>query len=228
MCRLRTIHAMMVRRAALFDLDGTLWNAPIDWRGIRDAMGLRYTGEPILDQIMSLPEPRREEALAILHEQESRGVAEGSLIDGEAMLCSSLRDAGVMCGLVSNNARRNVDEVLRLTGLRFDVVLSRDEVPAKPAPEGFVAALHHLRVEAENAAMIGDTHLDAVAAHSAGIRCIILVSPPAWSAELIPDAVQWQSADDLESVRHYLMAEWHGCPSGSLDNEPYEEATDHA
>ena len=227
MYRLRTIDAMMVRRAVLFDLDGTLWNAPIDWRGIRDAMGLRYTGEPILDQIMGLPEPHREQALAILHEQESRGVAEGSLVDGATMLCSSLRNAGVLCGLVSNNARRNVDAVLRLTGLQFDVVLSRDEVPAKPAPEGFVAALRHLRVEAENAAMIGDTHLDAVAAHSAGIRCIILVSPPAWSAELIPDAVPWQSAESLESVQHRLMSEWCRSLSGSIDSEPYEETIDH-
>jgi len=207
----------MVRHAVLFDLDGTLWNAPIDWRGIRDTMGLRYTGEPILDQIMSLPEPHREEALTILHEQESRGVAEGSLIDGAVMLCSGLREAGVLCGLVSNNARHNVDEVLRLTNLRFDVVLSRDDVPAKPAPDGFAAALRHLRVEAKHAAMVGDTHLDAVAAYDAGIRCIILVSPPMWSAELIPDAVRWQPADDLESVRHRLLTEWHRGPSGSID-----------
>lgn len=217
----------MARSAVLFDLDGTLWNAPIDWRGIRDGMGLRYTGEPILDQIMALPKSHQEKALAILHEHESRGVAEGSLIDGAARLCRSLRSAGVLCGLVSNNARKNVDEVLRLSGLRFDVVLSRDDVPAKPAPEGFITAMHRLHVGADNTAMVGDTHLDAVAAYAAGIRRIILVSPPVWSADLIPETIRWQLAADLEAVRRRLISDLPRPRPVPADGAPNEETDDH-
>ncbi|MBN1858204.1 HAD-IA family hydrolase [Candidatus Bipolaricaulota bacterium] len=216
----------MVRSAVLFDLDGTLWNAPIDWRGIRDAMGLCFTGEPILQQIMGLAETRRKAALAILQEHESRGVSEGTLIAGAGRLFRSLRSAGVLCGLVSNNARKNVDAVLRLTGLQFDAVFSRDEVPSKPAPEGFIAAMRQLQVEAENAAMVGDTHLDAVAAHAAGIRRIILVSPPAWSADLIPENIHWQLAPDLEAVRRRLMSDLPR-PGFAPPMQPPNEETNH-
>jgi len=217
----------MVRSAVLFDLDGTLWNAPIDWQGIRDEMGLRYTGEPILEQIEKLPGDRRGKALSVLHERESRGVSEGALIDGATDLCRALRDAGVLCGLVSNNARKNVDEVLRLTGLQFDVVLSRDDVPTKPAPNGFLTAMRRIQVEAEHAAVVGDTHLDAVAAHAAGVRRIILVSPPAWSAELIPQRVVWRFAADLTAVRRCLMADLTCSRPVPASTVPNEEMCDH-
>ena len=46
-------------RAALFDMDGTIYASPVDWSEVRRRIGLERDGRPIYEQILSLPPARR-------------------------------------------------------------------------------------------------------------------------------------------------------------------------
>jgi len=80
-------------------------------------------------------------------------------------------------------------------------VLTRDDAQTKPAPDLFLAAMKQLGCTASHTAAVGDTHLDALAAHRAGIREIYLVNLPEWMSREIPPEIEYQRASDLTSVR---------------------------
>src|SRR5690242_4996277 len=87
-----------------------------------------------------------------------------------------LRGHGLKLGLVSNTGR-DLDLFVAHHGLEVDAVLgSRAFGRTKPHPTIFQAVLERLGVEAEEAAMIGDSPEDDVeGGHAAGIRRVFLL-----------------------------------------------------
>ena len=191
----------MTIRAALFDMDGTIWDAPIDWPRLRQEIGLPLDSRPILHHLKDMPPNERDRGLSILEEHEALGVANGELIPGTHELLRFLKDRRIKCALVSNNSRKSVDAVLTRHGLSFDVVMTRDDGAFKPDPEAFLAALRELEVTPDQAIVVGDTHLDLLAAHRARIEEIILVGTKEWMKPLLPEDVFYHKAADLFEVR---------------------------
>lgn len=191
----------MPLRAVLFDMDGTVFDSHLDWIELRRSMGLRPDGRPILAQLEGTPEAERSRCLAILHAAEREGAERGELIPGARELLVALRERGVSCVLVTNNSRESTETVLARHPLPFDLVMTRDDGAMKPDPEAFRLPLNCLGVRPDDALAIGDTHLDAVAAHQAGIAEILLVRLPEWMRPLIPADVTYREADDLAQAR---------------------------
>jgi HAD superfamily hydrolase (TIGR01509 family) len=191
----------MPLRAVLFDMDGTVFDSHLDWIELRRLMGLRPDGRPILAQLEGTPEAERSRCLAILHAAEREGAERGELIPGARELLVALRERGVSCVLVTNNSRESTETVLARHPLPFDLVMTRDDGAMKPDPEAFRLPLTRLGVRPDDALAIGDTHLDAVAAHQAGIAEILLVRLPEWMRPLIPADVTYREADDLAQAR---------------------------
>lgn len=82
------------------------------------------------------------------------------LFDDALPVLADLRERGLKLGLVSNTGR-DVDEFLAHHSLRIDVALSsRIHGKVKPHPTIFQAVLDRLGVEAEQAAMVGDSPED--------------------------------------------------------------------
>ncbi len=199
-------------RAVLFDLDGTLWENPVRWDELRRELGLPPDGLPIYWHISRLPTGKREEAEARLKEKEAEGVRLGRLKPGALELLKFLRARGVRCVLVTNNSRESAEEVLRAHPLPFDLIWTREDGAMKPNPEAFLGPLRRLGIPPEEAAVVGDSHLDLQAAHNAGIRRVILVKPSAWMRRFFPRGAEFQEAEDLAQVRDWLSAL---IPSGS-------------
>ncbi len=191
----------MTIRAALLDLDGTIWDAPIDWPRLRREIGLPLDSRPILHHLKEMPPKARNRGLSILEKHEALGVSNGALIPGAHELLRFLKARQIKCALVSNNSRQNVQSVLGLHDLAFEAVLTRDDGVFKPDPEAFLAALKQLEVTPDQAIVIGDTHLDLLAAHSAGIKEVILVGTKPWMRELLPPDVPYHRAQDLFEVK---------------------------
>ena len=194
----------MTLKAVLFDMDGTIYDSGLDWKAIREEMGMPRDGRSISDQLATSPPELRERGLRILHRVESEGAANGSLIDGAGEIVSMLHAHGVKCALITNNSRASLDAVMAKHPLAFDLFLTREDGPMKPAPELFLQALDAFGVQPADAVAIGDAHLDAVAAFRAGLSGMILVASPPWMEELIPEDVPYQSAADLHEVRELL------------------------
>jgi HAD superfamily hydrolase (TIGR01509 family) len=191
-------------RAALLDMDGTLFDSRIDWLALRKKLELPWDGRPILAQLQDAPPDVRTKGLGLLHEAERVGAKDGELIPGTHEILESLRRHSIRCALITNNSRRSVETVLRRYRLSFDLVLTRDDGPTKPDPESFVRALAQLQVDPSDAVAIGDAHLDLIAAHRAGISEIILVGTPAWMKEHIPSDVEHHEAANLIEAREIL------------------------
>ena len=197
----------MTQRCVLFDMDGTLYDSEIGIQSIRDQLGLPQEGRPILDQLREQLPDVRDRGIELLHVAEAKAAANGSLISGTREMLGWLRETGISCGLVTNNSRRSMDVVLDSHPLlRLELIVTRDDAPMKPEPDLFLLAMNKLGCEASEAAAVGDTHLDGIAAHRAGIREIHLVSLPEWMAEVIPADVEYKAANSLADVRSGLEA----------------------
>ena len=197
----------MKQVCVLFDMDGTIYDSGIDFLAIRERLGLPQNGMPILDQLRAVSPETRIRGLELLHSAETEGAANGQLIPGTIELLAWLRRRGIRRALITNNSRRSVEAVLAKHPLSFDLILTRDDGAAKPEPDLFLKALERLHVQPSHAVVVGDTHLDALAAHRAGIQQIYLVSLPDWMAALIPANIAYKAAADLYDVRDRID-EW--------------------
>ena len=191
----------MAIRAVLFDMDGTIWDAPIDWLAVRREIDLPVDGRPIYMQLMDLPSQERDRGIQILERHEELGVKNGRLVCGTEELLQCLHEAHVKCALVTNNSRRSVQHVLGRHPLSFDAVLSRDDGAMKPDPQAFLFVLKKLAVRPDEAIAIGDAHLDLIASDRAGIAEFILVGNKPWVRELLPVGVPHHKAVDLVEAR---------------------------
>jgi len=212
----RRVHFhIMVLRAALLDMDGTIFDSRIDWLSLRVKIRIPWDGRPILAQLDDAPSGVRERGLALLHEAEREGAENGDLIPGARELLELLHRHSVRCALISNNSRSSATTVLERHVLPFDLVLTRDEVPTKPSPDGFHRALAELDANPAEAIVIGDAHLDLIAAQRAGIDEVILVGTPEWMEEHIPPGAEYRTAADLTEVRVILeRLLWNGDRAG--------------
>jgi len=191
-------------RAALLDMDGTIFDSRIDWLALREKIRIPWDGRPILAQLREASPADSANGLAMLHEAEKDGAENGELIPGTHELLDLLHRHDIRCALITNNSRRSVETVLRRYALSFDLVLTRDDGAYKPDPEAFLGALDRLKVRPQEAVAIGDAHLDLIAARSAGIGEVILVGTPAWMRDHIPPDARYRAAADLVEAREIL------------------------
>ena len=197
-------HSDTVIHAALFDMDGTIYESGIDWLALRDEIEVPWDGRPILAQLDDADEETRERGIEALHRAEAEGAANGRLIDGAEELLDAFHARGIPCALVTNNSPRSAQTVLSRHPLSFDVVLTREDGPSKPAPDLFLTALDRLGVPPDHAIVVGDAHIDLFAAQAAGIPEVILVGTPAWMKEQIPENAAYRQVDDLRQALEHV------------------------
>ncbi len=191
-------------RAVLFDMDGTVFDSHLDWIELRRSMGLVPDGRPIMVQLDGAPEAERARCLAILHAAEREGAERGEIVPGTFELLGALHDLGIACALITNNSRASTETVLAKHPMPFDLVMTRDDGAMKPDPKALLLPLARLGVSPRDALAIGDAHLDALAAHAAGVAEILLVRLPEWMRALIPADVAYREAADLIRAREIV------------------------
>lgn len=88
---------------------------------------------------------------------------------------NKLRDAGIKTAVITTRSRRTSQDTLELAGIRnkIDVLISgEDQIKPKPNPEPLLNALKQLKVEPEEAVMVGDTNVDVLAGKNAKTKTI--------------------------------------------------------
>lgn len=188
----------MVKKAVLWDLDGTLL----------DSVTVMFN---IVNEIFSkfqLPKKTRAEIKAELH-----GSLEDSLIrlsagfvDQQSLLDSfiqaqqshylepatfdplielipELHSLGIDQAVVTSRAdgggrgpggAREVLKTLDIDKYMGAIVSANDTSRHKPHPEPLIVAMRKLKVEKDNSVMIGDQHVDVIAAKAAGVHSIVI------------------------------------------------------
>lgn len=164
-----TAGVLILPRAILFDMDGTLTEPLLDFDQIRRDMGI---SGPILEALAKMPTAERHAAEKILHEHEDRAAEQSTLNPGCRELLDWLGEVGVMTAVVTRNTRRSVDIVFRRHGLKFEVCVTREDGKFKPDPAPLHLACQRLKVAAADAWMVGDGYHDIEAGAAASVRTI--------------------------------------------------------
>ena len=159
--------------AILFDMDGTVTEPNIDWRALRDQLGVPQ-GTAIMDHISSLPADERESAEVRLRQAEFAAARKATPTPGVIELTIRLRARGIRLGLVTNNHREAMEHVVEKIGLCFDLMLSREDGTLKPAPDLLLMALRELGLSPAQVRFVGDGHYDCAASAAAGVEYIHL------------------------------------------------------
>ncbi len=96
------------------------------------------------------------------------------LYDGVREMLDDLRGRGLRLAVATGKARRGLDRVLEITGLRnsFETTRCADEGFAKPHPDMLLTILDLTGVERRNAVMVGDTTHDLELAANAGVDAV--------------------------------------------------------
>jgi HAD superfamily hydrolase (TIGR01549 family) len=173
----------------IFDMDGTLTRPTLDFSAIRGEIGL---GEPLLENMLALGAgSERDRAFAILERHEERAAEASELNDDVPEVLSFLGSRKVPAALVTRNSRVSVRRVLEKHRLGFEVVVTREDAPAKPRPEPLWLICERLGVAPAAAIMVGDFKLDILAGRNAGTRTALLTNggPAKFLPEAPPDHV---------------------------------------
>lgn len=101
---------------------------------------------------------------------------------GVRRIIAAAQDAGWKLAVASTSAEPSVRAILEQAigperAARFDLVLAGDVVPKKkPAPDIYLLALERLGVPAEQTLVVEDSRNGLLAAHGAGLRCVMTVN----------------------------------------------------
>lgn len=211
--------------AVLFDFDGTLIQPSIDFARMHAAVldvvagyipdvgryPQRHTLE-LIAQVQHDLAPRGEEAVARFTEDAHRAILEVELeaagrvlaYEGAPALLETLKSRGLGVGIVTRNSRDAVERVLARIPMRYDVLLTRDDVTAvKPDPAHLLAALEVLGVPGERSLMCGDHLMDIVVGRRIGAQTAGILKPgveASYFAEVAPDVILSRVVDLLEHL----------------------------
>ena len=108
---------LILPRAMLFDMDGTLTAPYFDFSAIRREIGI---DAPILESIAKMDDAKRQAAEEILHRHEDRCAAECELNPGCEELIEWLHAQKVKLAVVTRNSRKSASTVFARHNIRID------------------------------------------------------------------------------------------------------------
>ena len=189
-------------QAVLFDMDGTILNPIND--GLLE-FKIRWdipSDQLIVPSLPNLPDQASDEYNRLAEFE----AVNSTLRDGVRELLEFLEAAHIKTALVTNNSGSSMNTVLAKHQIRFDLGLSRDDAPMKPAPDMLLLALEKLEVSPGHAIMVGDTRPDVGAAQNAKIPLCLLLAEP-WNVALEVQEAGFQALRlrGIAQVREHLQ-----------------------
>ncbi len=160
-------------KGIIFDMDGTLTLANVDLVAVNREIGLPE-GEPILEYIAGIDEPRRSAAMKTLEKYEARAAETSRLNAGVVKVLEHLRKKGIKTALLTRNSRRSVDILLKRHNLHFDMIVTREDAPPKPSPHPVKLISERLGIDPEDLLVVGDVHFDIFSGKAAGAQTAFL------------------------------------------------------
>jgi pyrophosphatase PpaX len=173
----------------LFDLDGTLIDSAqmilasfkhaartVLGRDVPDEQILAVVGGPGLTEQMRMLDASRVDELVRTYREHNAPLHERlEACDGVLPVIERLRDEGRRLGVVTAKRRATVQLAFDRLGIEhyFDVVVGSDDTERhKPNPDPILRALELLDARPEQAAYVGDSPFDVLAAKAAGVHAV--------------------------------------------------------
>ncbi len=187
-------------RGVVFDMDGTLVHQAIDFDAIRREIGLP-TGTPLLEAMDRLPPPERAAAWAVLDRHEQTAAAAAEVLPGVREFLAWLDARQVRRAVLTRNSRSASAAVLARCGLSaFDPIVSRDDAPYKPQPQGLLQICNAWGLPPGEVLMLGDYLYDVQVGRRAGTRTALLTHGRDWPFAGEADLVFWDFAEGMAKL----------------------------
>lgn len=165
------------RRHWIFDLDGTLTVAIHDFDAMRVRLGIA-PGVALLEGLRRMSAARQAAASLTIEEWEWELADRSVAAEGAEALLSALVGRGARVGILTRNLKEIALRSLEVAGLAsyFEptFVLGRRCATPKPSGDGLTRILAAWRVAPDDAVMVGDHRMDAVAGRAAGVGTILV------------------------------------------------------
>jgi phosphoglycolate phosphatase-like HAD superfamily hydrolase len=175
--------------AYVFDMDGTLFTIPVDWRAARNTVS-KIIGQPIegkplfptLGKVTALHPEMRESLFATLDSFEMAAVPGSKPIEGAIELLGRL-GLGSRVALVTMQGSLACSEILRMHGITglFRAVFTREASLDRAVQ--LLAALRILEVSPREVLFVGDMQDDVLSARRAGVEIALVRRPPSNDAQ---------------------------------------------
>lgn len=161
-------------KAILFDLDGTLVHSALDFKQIRKDINCPEDLD-LLSYVDELPpvEKFKAEEIIRLHELNDAHAAE--VIKGAPCLLERLEVLGLKTAIVTRNSQVATQIKIQRSGLKVQQILTREDAPAKPSPEGLLHFSRLWNLTPRDCIYVGDFLYDLQAANNAQMHaCLYL------------------------------------------------------
>jgi HAD superfamily hydrolase (TIGR01549 family) len=172
----------MAIRGIIFDMDGTITAPYFDFATIKEEAGIGDVD--MLDYLRYATGPEYKRIHRILTRFEEAGVRDAKLNRGARTLLTFLRRKKIPTALLTRNSRKSVEGVCRKLKLKFDITISREDGPHKPAPEPIWKVAKRWGLKRREILMVGDYKWDVLCAKNAGVPCAVLLNGgemPEWA-----------------------------------------------
>ena len=120
-------------RGVIFDMDGTITAPVFDFAGMKAEANIG--GHDVLEYMLRATGAERERIQRVMRKYEDAAAAKAKLNPGARTVLNALARRRIPMALLTRNSRRSVDGVCRKLNLKFDIVVTREDGPHKPAPE---------------------------------------------------------------------------------------------
>lgn len=181
-----------MKRAIIFDLDGTLLDTLED---LRDSLNVALAGKRLPERTLeevrhfvgngihnlierAVPEGTSEEVVEQVFQDFRRYYLEHCeektcAYPGIPELLQELERRGISMAIVSNKADAAVKELAKTYFPKVGVAIGeREGIARKPAPDSVFEAMRLLGVSAEEVLYVGDSDVDIATANNAGLPCV--------------------------------------------------------
>lgn len=161
-------------KGIIFDLDGTLVESSLDFGLIRQQIGCP-DGIDLLNYVDDLScKVSQADAKQIILDHEYQDALSAKPIKGMTELINAIEAAKLPIAIVTRNSLAASALKVKQNNIAIDHVLTREDYPAKPAPDALLAIAAQWQIAPQDIIYVGDYLYDIQAANNAGmIACFI-------------------------------------------------------
>jgi len=161
-------------QALIFDLDNTLVSSQLNFKLLRNILNCPDRID-ILDFIKAMKSASLiKQANDFIVSHEMLDALTSSFLPGSKSLLAFIAGQKYPTGIVTRNCLLAAKTKLKKNAINVDILITREDYPAKPNPEALLAIAKLWEIDCQNIVYVGDHIYDVQAANNAGmISCLI-------------------------------------------------------
>ena len=163
-------------KALILDMDGTITVPVINFRNIKNEIGVDCDRD-LVDTIAELSPERQKAAWEVINRYEAIAESKQKLQPGFEELFDYCRQANIKVGILTRNVQKSVNALCERFDITFDLTVTREFEKMKPHPAPLIHMLETWQVNPKEALMVGDYIHDITCGKDAGTQTCFFHNP---------------------------------------------------